>query len=401
MIKYTKQLFILAISLNLHASIQFAEVAKKIETHPAVKSFQDQSLALEHKAQIEGSWGDPVVRIGARNYSSTTFKDSGSPMAGLEIGIAQKIALTNRYGKESKSQILQAQSMELGSQFQQEQLLRELWVLLIDQRRIDQELLVLKNSRSWLKKNLKITKKLYANGRSSGPAVYEVEARYGEVQSEISNRQFSLKQNQELIFYITGTKEIIVNTPWRILTSSNSKKIADLKTSQLKLQVDSMDAKLQAKSQARIPDVTFSIAYVKRSDADELGDFVSAGISFPLPLSAKSHSGYSEAIAQRSAANHQLKNYQRYKLTQVENLNLEITKLKNDLNILQSKTLSYAKLARSSSSKSYGLGSLGYEELLRSENFYQKQQLRKIKLESELRLAQLNQKFLQGAKLVL
>ena len=80
-------------------------------------------------------------------------------------------------------------------------------------------------------------------------------------------------------------------------------------------------------------------------------------------------------------------------------LQQSINKLKEEIKILQSKTLQFARSLRKITSKSYGLGNSTYIELLDAEIKLLNILLRENKLNANLKTVHLERKFIAGGKL--
>ena len=80
-------------------------------------------------------------------------------------------------------------------------------------------------------------------------------------------------------------------------------------------------------------------------------------------------------------------------------LNKEVKKLLNELNILEEKTIKFARNSREITSKSYGLGHSTYVELLQSELKLQKILMHKVMLEAKRDIKRATLKYVIGESL--
>ena len=80
-------------------------------------------------------------------------------------------------------------------------------------------------------------------------------------------------------------------------------------------------------------------------------------------------------------------------------LNKEVEKLSSELRILKEKTIRFARNSREITSKSYGLGSSTYVELLQSELKLQKILMQKVMLEATRDIKRATLKYIKGEPL--
>ena len=98
------KLSMLFLFFSVHASgISFNEALKILDKHESVDSILAHSKSIHEMSYSEGSWGDPSIKLSAKNLPINTFKRDETPMSGLEVKVMQKIALTTKYSKMKKS----------------------------------------------------------------------------------------------------------------------------------------------------------------------------------------------------------------------------------------------------------------------------------------------------------
>lgn len=383
--KYSKILLVIsAISISANAAT-FKDLVKNLDKHDQVLKARKLADALKHKARVSGSWGDPVFKLAAKNFPVDSLKDNETPMTGVEFGLAQKIALSTKYGNQRNAQESMARAMNYQSHDIKQGLVKSLWEIVILRRQILEEINILDDNYNWIKKILKVSKKLYANGRTSQQAILDIEIRKSELEAELSNKKFTLKQLEQQLLYITDGERIDYKSiPWKALGQSRKKlKKIDFKELALKEKLRSSEYKLTASKQNFVPDIMMGVGYTKRSDIDNRGDFISASISFPLPFSSTKYGNYSQNVQENYAAKRELKDYERSKNRDVEVLNFEIEKISSEIDLLAQKTIKFARNSRKITAKSYSLGNSSYVELLQSEIKLQNKLIKKIMLQAQ------------------
>lgn len=397
MIKKLSLIFFI-ISMNANA-LTFKEAIQKLEKHESVESALYKSKATIEVAESKGSWGDPMLKIAAKNYPVDTLKNDQSPMTGIEFGISQKFSLTTKYGNIEDAFLSLSKAYKYDATDRKELLTKALWEIIILKKQMKEELKILKENQIWINKTLKVSKKLYANGKTSQQAILDIQIRKSELESEVNNKGFELDQLSDKVNYLIGSSEIIDSSiPWKILTDS-PKKLIDNRELSLKEKLKSKEYSLSAAKLNYVPDVTFSLGVTKRSNIDDNGDFVGAAISFPIPLSSEKYANTGAASQERYMAIKDYDNYQKSKARDIAILEKEIEKLKTEIKILDAKTIKFARNSRTITSKSYGLGETSYIEVLQSELKLQKILIQKVMLEAKRDINRVTLKYVLGEPL--
>ena len=153
----------------------FENLVKMIESHPLIQASESQVKANFEFAKQQGSFPDPVLSLKAVNYPIESLKNDESMMTGLQIGISQKVSLSGNYGFKERALKEQAKLSQIQTQYLKKELLKNLWVLSIDKRKIIKERDIIKENLEWIEDNLKLTKRLYETGKVPQVAVLEMQ----------------------------------------------------------------------------------------------------------------------------------------------------------------------------------------------------------------------------------
>jgi cobalt-zinc-cadmium efflux system outer membrane protein len=378
----------------------FKEAVKSISNHDIIQAMERTSKSISEHGNFKGSWGDPMLKVAARNFPMDTLDDDQTAMTGIEIAISQKVSLTTKYGNIKNAFMQLAKSKKLDSENKKRELIKSLWQILINTRKLDTEIKIISENLKWLGDTVKVSKRLYSSGKISQKALLDIQIRKSEIEAAYSNKKFELKQQSSLLGYLLGFEDKVLkkSIPWQILKKSDPK-LKDLKQLSLSSKLESKKYLLSASKLNYIPDLTFSVGYVKRSNIDNNGDFIGASVSFPLPFSSKKYSNHSKAVHDKYSAIKKLDNYKRKKQSQKSKLQLEMEKVSTELKILNSRTIKFAQNSRHITSKSYSLGQSGYVELLQSELKLQRMLLKRSMLVASLSNTQVNLKYLLGENL--
>lgn len=403
-----KIILLLLFFSKLALSYSFREAVKSIEEHPAIYQTLSEANSLEGEGREKGSWGDPEVGIKARNLPIETNGESfpldASPMSGIEYSLAQKFALSNKYSKVQNSFKLSAKAKRLDSVRQKKSMVATLWNLAILKRRYLKDREIYQENSVFLADMLKITNRLYVNGKVGQQAVLELQIRKSELDAELSNIKHQLAQVERSLAYFVkgGSGELDLDTvPWSLVDRKSKAQYGpDERELSLESQLEASDLALGASKLNYIPDLKLSLSYIERdSSVDDFGHFMSAGVFFTLPLSSQKYGASDGAVAKKLKAQNELKDYRLKRTSELGNTQIDIQKIKAELEILNSKTAPFASASRQVTSKSYGLGKASYIELNQAWLRLQKILLKRNALEAELTMKKVGHLFLRGDEL--
>lgn len=356
---------------------------------------------MEQKGLQEGSWGDPKFIIAAKNFPQENLSDDKTPMTGIEYSLSQKISLSTKFGNIQESFDYKKKSLEYKAKNSKEALLVNLWKVLILQRKLNEEKIIFQENLSWIEKTLKVSKKLYSTGKISQQAILDIQIRRSQIEISLSNKNYEIKKTHHRLTYLLGDNKLNPSSiPWRVLKEVPYKKsLIDFNDLALKQDIRASELNLSASKKAFIPDLTIGLAYTKRNDIDGNGDFVGASIGFTMPFSSKKYAGHDQAVQENYKAKKGYKTFTLKKNRDLAILGNDLKKIKTELNILQTRTITFAENSRSITSKSYGLGNSTYLELLQSEITLQKLLLEKSLLIARRDIQQITYKFIRGEAL--
>ncbi|MBT4791892.1 MAG: TolC family protein, partial [Halobacteriovoraceae bacterium] len=350
------------------SAMSFNNAVLEINKHQSLRSLNFESNALLSLGDRKGSWGDPVLRIMAKNFPKDSLDDDLTPMTGIEFGLAQKISLTTKHANINQAYTYASQSKQYESSDKKQSLLKVLWGIVILSKKITKEIKILTENINWISKTIQVSKNLYSNGKISQQALFEIQIRKSETQIKLNNKKSKILELQAQLNYLIGHDSLIEDKsiPWHLLTVKNVD-VKDLKKMSLQENLKSKQSLLTASKLNYVPDVTVSIGYIKRSNIDDQGDFVSAGISFPLPFSSTKYSQSKEAIQNKNIAVSRLENYLLKKKKRTKRLQINIQRINAELVVLKNKLIKFAENSREITLKAYSLGRASYLELLQSE----------------------------------
>jgi outer membrane protein TolC len=378
----------------------FSQALESLASHESIEAIKSSSRRLKEEGRSKSSWGDPRLKIAAKNFPKDSLKDDETPMTGIELGLMQKIPLTNKYGHINKAYQEMGKAKEYESQYQSRTLIRNFWNLLILEQKREEELQIFKENLEWMNKTHKVSKRLYANGKISQQAILDIQIRKSEIEAALSNKKFEIEELRDEMSYLIILKGSLDKSsiPWELLTVDSDNPLDD-KELAFQSKLKAKTSLLNSERLAFVPDVTASIGYTKRSNIDKRGDFVSASLTFPLPFSGQKYANKTAATYARASAKKKLENYQRMKESQRRKLEHQIEKIISEIDILKNRTIKFSENSRAITAKSYALGRSSYVELLQSELKLQKLLLKKSNLKAKLSQSRVGLKYLLGEKL--
>ena len=384
------------------SSYTFDKAILHLDAHPSVQSIEKQVLSLKQKGRYEGSWGDPVFKVSARNLTGEEISNPMgdlSVMQGIDFQISQKVALTPVYGTLKKSFLELANAKKYAAQDRKKQLVKDLWINLIALRRINEEITILKENLDWTVKNIAVSKKLYTSGRISQQVLLNVQIRQSEIASSLEGKNFELKQQEEKLKYLVDLEGSLdpVSIPWSFLETELSQNVKDLKLMALEAKLRANNLRLKAARLSYVPDLTFSVSYTRMLKQKE--GFLSAGVSLPLPLSRKKYASARGAIFEKEQSVEDILQYKRFKEYQKQTLMHNMKKSRSQLQILDQKAIAFAKNSKTITSKSYSFGRSSYQALLQSELQLQDLLIQRSLIKSQLAKDQISYKYLMGDRL--
>lgn len=357
-------------------AITFEQAQKRVLEHDTLSQTNLKAQAMEHKAKVAGAWGDPMLSVSALNLPvDRGLRRDLSPMTGVMFGLSQKIPLGARLSNKEGAGLARARSAHFQSEYEEQRLLAEFWMVLVNLKRHGNDLVFLRENASWLSAMVQVSKRLYANGKISQQALLDIQIRHNQVKSQIKEKEALVEEFKQRQTFLIGEAKILSDEsiPWSFLHKQNDRQ--DLKEQTLDAAVQAASMELKAMRWARLPEMTVGVNYVKRNELDRLGDFVGVSVSIPLPIGTTRSSGQEDAALQWMAAQAQLRSYQKERTTTLATFDENITSLAERLKLIE-QSLDFAKTAREVTSKSYRLGALSYFDLLQSELRLQEMQLK-------------------------
>lgn len=381
-------------------TLVFSEAWKGIETHPMVASVENESLSQFENARQAGSWGDPQAKIQFKNFTLDKIRGEEkmvNNMQGIDYTLGQNIPLTFKNSYKEYSGNSSGLSLKEKAKWQRDSLRREFWNSLIEEEWLKGKLQIIDESLRWIEQMKKVSHKLYVLGKAGQENIYELSIRLSDLESQQVRLRVEREQNNAKLQYIIGEGNDLdwKTIPWKKLEEKhNDSTNAFIESA--KYAVQSAQWETRAASLAFVPDLSVSLTYTKRDSNDSMGDFVGGMIGFTIPLS-------SDKYAKKASAEAKLLQkevlYQESLLAlkrQNDLLKSEGKGLREQLQILENRTLRDSLNARNLLARSYGNGRVDLFTLLRSEMTLNDAKEKRLTLIKQLKNNSLNSLYFNG-----
>ena len=394
-------LFFISLFYSRVFAYNFHEAIDSLDRHPTVKASQAQKLLFKEQGRWEGAWGRPVLKVSAHNLigeePAVSSMASAVAMKHIEVQLAQKVPLTSVYKTRRKAYQALTESQKYKTQGQKRKLMRDLWIALITKRHIAEEIQILKENLDWIAKNIAVSEKLYTSGAIPQQALLTLQMRKAEIETDLKTKQIAIQQQNDQWQYLVDLPGSLEESsiPWDFLSTKTTRSdLIDPQQQALNRQIQAKSLKARAAKQAFIPEVTFGVSYTRMTRSRE--DFISAGVSLPLPFSQKPFAMHAASELEKQIAIENLHDYQRSKQLQKQQLTRNMEKHTIELQILNQQTIKFAQSAKSITSQSYSFGQVDYKTLLEAELRLQKLLLQRSWLKAQLAKNQISYKYLIG-----
>jgi outer membrane protein, heavy metal efflux system len=395
---------------------QFSDVVSSLQHHESVRALQGRRDALRHQGRAMSAWSDPSLSMGVQNVPVDSFSLDQSMMTSLSISLSQRVPLGGRLAKTQDSFFKQEEAQVYQIKNQEQVLLRELWLLAIEKKMLRDQEAILQRNLEWVERMISVSNELYATGRTPQQSILELQSRKSELEAALVQKDFEGRRVAAQLAYLyspSGMEHLglalvdleLESVPWEFLeinfmaeNLSIEKDYVekDYEEKSLISAAEGADLWVDARKRARVPDLTFSLSYMRRQ-APQAEDMVSAGVSFPLPLGARTSAERDQAVAERAQAEANLGRYRRERAAQLKNLSFQVQTFQAELKILNDQSIPYSENSREITTRAYSLGSASYLDLINAEVRLQDLLMRRVSMEASFQRAQTQLAYLFAA----
>ncbi len=392
-------------------SFTFQEAVKLLQEHPYVVSEREASTALQHRARSQSSSGDPMLMGEVREVPLDSLSFSEMERTEMMIGISKRFSLSGRTRALHRSYMHQSESRLLSSQDRFRQLLSDFYGLLIERESLVARERIISQNFNWVQDMLRVTEGLYSRGNVGQQAIFDLKIRIADLEAELYTARVQLGRNQNEFRYLFE-KPVATETLDRWLESINWDEVNivlasdddsslenDPRLQVYQKQKKSSDEMASARRRARIPDPTIGVNYMKMKNMMGENDFVGLTVSFPIPVTTRTHSDLRESRHTLNSAQAQLRQFKLKREREIAQTKERINSLENELRVLESNSMNYAQSSREITARAYQRGSATYSELQSSEERLLNLQLRRERILEQLRRQKVQMLYLRGEDL--
>lgn len=395
---------IAAVSFNGSAK-DFKKLLLHMESHPKVKELKHKSDYFFEKSKESEVLSDPILKVSAQNLPLETLKSDQSPMSGFELSVSQSLPMNGKLASLGSAYRQWSIAQKHQTYFVLRKLKLDAWKKALAWKRYVIEKDFVDGNLLWLQKQLKVSNSLFSTGKVPQRAILEIEIRIANLEAKKAALQAAAAEAKHSLSYLLGAnaeQELETFDPRTLRVESIVSKgdtrylpLIEAARSQWKADENMADSIGLAKT----PDLTIGLSYKKRSNIDNLGDFIGIFVSSPLSIGEKSSSKHRAALAKHRSSEQALIDLEEERNTVVKTLNDQLGLLEQEKNILKGKSLRLTKLARDAASKAYGIGSGSYNELLTAEIGYLETKIRINTIDQKIANHKIELRFARGEKL--
>lgn len=387
------------------SAASFKSILGNLANHPKVKQIGYEKDSFLEQSIEAGSLPDPVLKIAIQNIPASSLQHDRTPMSGFEVTMSQSLPLNSRLTSLESAFLKMSEVAGYRRDFMVRKLKHEAWKHAISWKSSTEEIKLTAESKRWLKKQLKISNTLYANGKVSQRAILEIETKIADLEAtEVALKREEVRVKEKLVYIIgIGSEDTISNVdPGSIRVDSlgtSKERINQPMIEALKSNWHAKAALAESAQLSKTPNLTVGFSYKKRSEIDDLGDFVGAFVALPLNFGQKASSNHRKALSDYQASKEALENLIWERTNTISSLERELVLLEREKHILKEKSLKFSTLNRRAVSKSYGIGAATYEELLSAEMSHLRTLIRISRVSQKIANHKIELRFAKGESL--
>ncbi|MFK5927083.1 MAG: TolC family protein [Desulfuromusa sp.] len=286
-----------AVNLSIAQPIQLSDLLRAADTkNPSLKVSQEQIAIAASKIDQVTSLPDPVLSISLLNYPVDEFKTSLSPMTGNEIRLAQKFPFPGKL--DAKGRIAAQKSHWFASVYQDSRLqiwkqVKDAWYQLLFQR---QAIELTQRNLQILDDFIRLTETRYEVGKGLQQNVLKAHLQRSKQLDKLLGLQQQEAATQATLNSLAGrSTDAVLDIDATLEAAAKTFNLRDLQQSAEQNRpmfaafmalIDQYKAQQELARLDYKPDFTLWAGYRWRDDGlvDGGTDFVSAGVSFNLPV---------------------------------------------------------------------------------------------------------------------
>ena len=284
-------------TLFAEAVIDLAQAEKlALENDPVLKVMSAQLDAFREQAVAEDTLPDPKLKLGLVNFPTDTYDRAQEPMTQILVGVTQVIPRGDTLSIKSKQALKSADAALAKKQNRERALKMEVRSVYLELLYWLQSEQIVNKSKNLFNNLVRITQSQYSSGLQRQQDVIRAELERDMLDdrlNEIQTRQLAMRAQLEKLLYLPGQEPVISTempqlTPVLLPNDNLELLKAHPLIQQQDADVDNSQYAIEQARQEYKPDWMFEVNYGfrdgKNTNGTDRADFLSAMVSFDLPL---------------------------------------------------------------------------------------------------------------------
>jgi len=262
-----------------------------------IKSMQEKLLGMKEKTDAAGSLPDPMLGLSVLNLPTSSYRFDEQAMTQKQIAISQKVPWYGKRSLQSSMAEKNYQKYEAIILAKKIDLSRKIAQLYYDLGIVETSLRMNKKLIEMLSQTVSIAEARYSSGNGAQQDIFQAQVELSKLLNEKNNleemKQMKVLKLNELI---NRDKVSVIKPPVDLKEPLIELTLSDLKTIMIennpllmtqKREIENTRIETDLAKKEYYPDIEFKLAYGQR-DKDMTGknldDFLSASVTFPIPL---------------------------------------------------------------------------------------------------------------------
>lgn len=359
-----------------------ALIEQGLQNNSELAALRKEIKALEAEAPAAGAFTDPKISFGVLNVPTDTFDFDQEAMTQKQVALSQRLKWFGKLSLAQKKVVLRAERQRAALHGKELELARDIAVSYHDLGTTYENLETNATLHEILGAILRVAESRYATGIGGQQDILQAQVEMNQTLDDRIVLERTLRQQKDRINELVQRErfvEVPAHAPPELVRPSLSREQlvalalennAAIKVRQAEIDIAEVDVKIARKE--FMPDVDVSLAYGQRDDdpmGNDRADFLSAGISFTIPLWApvKQEKTLEGAQTRVESTQHSLQSVRTALPHKIDSILTEINSLLENQKLMQNVlTLQASQWAESLLAK-YEVGEADFDTTLAAE----------------------------------
>lgn len=372
-------------------------VAEALSRNPKLKALRAEALARRHRPPQAGALPDPRLSFRAMSLPAESFDPGIEPMSQLQVELSQTFPFPGKLSLRERAALLEAAAAEARYREARLWTIAEVWRLWWRLFELDRSLEKLKEAEQLMEQSLKVAEVRYRVGKGLQQDVLLAQlelSRLFDRELELKRRREELTAQLNALLDRPASRPIFlpqkVEASWPKGIDPKALRGEALRRRPLlqlaRLELERSERLLELARRELFPDLTVTAAYGVRT---QFRDFVTFGISVPLPLDAsqKQLQAIRERAREREGRQEELQAALRKVEAEIETASSDFQRARERLELLRKSILPQARQTVASMLAAYQVGKVDFLNLVRAELILLEQEIEAYRRLAELQEA--------------